>query len=282
MIRRLLREPLVHFAAIGAAIFIAYRVVAPPAIEQAEIVVTADRVASLTAQFRSTHDGRPPRDIELKAAIDAYVRDEMLYREGLALGLDRGDPVVRSRVRQKADILTSDALGAEPTERDLQVYLEQHRSEFDIPARVSFEQVYFDPAKHRDDLAPAVAAARAALAAGARVDLVGDRTLLPATMAEALPEDIRAAFGEEFRKQLTGIDADGWQGPLATTFGVHLVRITGRGQPTHPTLADARDVVTREWSRAHAATMKEEFYRRLAQHYTIRIDQPAVAQAAVK
>jgi hypothetical protein len=282
MMRRLLREPLVHFAALGAALFLAYRVVAPPAADQAEIIVSADRIASLTAQFRSTHDGRPPRDSELKAAIDAYVRDEMLYHEGLALGLDRDDPVVRSRVRQKADILTGDALGVEPTEHDLQSYLDQHQTDFDIPARVSFEQVYFDPAKHREDLAGAIAAARQALTDGRRADGVGDRTLLPATMTDALPNDVGATFGDEFRKQLAGIEGDDWHGPVTTTFGVHLVRIVRRGQPTRATLADARDVVAREWTRAHAAAMKDEFYRRLARRYTIRVDPPVVAQAAEK
>jgi hypothetical protein len=283
VIRHLLREPLLHFAALGAAIFITYRVMVPAVADHAEIVVTADKVASLAAQFSAMHDGRPPHDPELRAAIDAYVRDEMLYREGLALGLDRDDPVVRNRVRQKADILSGDALGAEPTDRDLQSYLDQHQSDFDLPARVSFEQVYFDPAKHGGDLAPVIARARTALADGSRVTVLGDRTLLPATMTDALPSDIRAMFGEAFEKQLALIEGGAWQGPLTTSFGVHLVRITWRGQPTHATLVDARDVVAREWSRAHAATVKEDFYRRLAQRYTVRIEQGrTVAHAAAR
>jgi hypothetical protein len=279
--RRLLREPLLHFALLGGAIFIAYRLIAPRTADNAEIVVTADRIASIEAQFRAMHDGRPPRETEMRASIDSYVRDEMLYREGLALGLDRDDPVVRNRVRQKADILSEDALGAEPTDHDLEQYLEAHHDEFDIPARLSFQQVYFDPAKHGAQLATVITRARRALADGVPADTLGDRTLLPATMTDALPSDIAAAFGDAFEKQLTEVDDGGWQGPLATSYGAHLVRITWRGRPTRATLADARDIVAREWTRANVVAMKEAYYRKLAQRYTIRIE-PSVGQAAAK
>ena len=261
MTRRLLREPLLHFALLGSIIFVAYRLVAPPALDGAKIVITADRVASLRAQFAAMHDGRPPNEDELRASIDAYVRDEMLYREGLAMGLDRDDPVVRNRVRQKADLLSEDALATEPTDSELAAFLEAHQAQFDIPARVSFDQVYFDPAKHRGDLTWVIEQSRQALANGQRPDSVGDRTLLPAAMPDALPQDIEAMFGGQFAKQLARTEGNGWQGPLTTTYGSHLVRIRSRGEPTRATLADARDVVAREWSRAQALEKKEQFYR---------------------
>jgi parvulin-like peptidyl-prolyl cis-trans isomerase-like protein len=272
MMRRVLREPLLHFALLGGLIFGAYRVASPRPDDGAEIIVTTDRIASLSAQFSVAHQGRPPREDELRAAIDAYVRDEVLYREGLALGLDRDDPVVRNRVRQKADILSSDALAAEPTERDLQIYLEEHQDDFDIPARISFEQVYFNPTKHGQDLATVIASARQALADDRGTGTLGDRTLLPGTMTSALPADITTAFGDAFEKNLASLKSGRWQGPISSSFGAHLVRITWRGQTTRATLADARAVVAREWTRAHNARMKEEFYRKLAQRYAIRIE----------
>jgi len=270
--RRLLREPLLHFALLGAAIFGAYRLVAPPASEASEIVITADRISSIAAQFSASHAGRPPHEDELRAAIDAYVRDEMLYREGLALGLDRDDPVVRNRVRQKAELLSEDALTSVPTDRDLETYLAEHQAEFDIPARVSFQQIYIDPGRHEgDDLTMVVTRVRQALTLGRQPNVLGDRTLLPATMTRVLPHDVEAAFGSDFARQLAAIDGDGWQGPLTTSYGLHLVRITHRGEPTRATLADARDVVAREWSRAQTATRKEQFHRMLAQRYTVRV-----------
>ena len=272
MIRRLLREPLLHFALLGAAIFGAYRLIAPPASDAAAIVVTADRIASITAQFGASHGGRPPHEDELRGAVDAYVRDEMLYREGLALGLDRDDPVVRNRIRQKAELLSDDALTSVPSDRDLEAYLAEHQGEFDLPARVSFQQVYIDPGRHRgEDPTVVVNGVREALKLGRQPGTLGDRTLLPATMTEAPLHDVEAAFGNDFARQLAALDGDGWQGPLTTSYGLHLVRITHRGQPIRATLADARDVVAREWSRAHTAKLKAEFYRMLARRYTVHV-----------
>lgn len=279
MIARLAREPLVHFAVLGAAIFTAYRILAPAATNDAEIVVSADRIAALGAQFSGMHNGRPPNQAELSGLIRSYVRDEMLYRDGIALGLDRDDTVVRNRVLQKAEMLRSDALSVEPSDADLQAYLDAHRSDFDIPGRVSFDQVYFDPAKHLDDAGAVMARTREALTSGGSPENAGDRTLLPSTMSRVLPTDIAAQFGDAFAKAVGEVQGPGWQGPFTTPFGAHLVRITWRGEPTPATLENARAVVTREWSRAHTVAMKERFYRELAKRYTVRVEaRPEVAQ----
>jgi len=276
VIRRLLREPLLHFALLGAAIFGGYRLIAPPAADVSAIVITSDRIASISAQFSALHGGRPPHEEELRAAVDAYVRDEMLYREGLALGLDQDDPVVRNRIRQKAELLSEDALTSEPSDRDLEAYLAAHQAEFDIPGRVSFQQIYIDPGRHRgEDLATIVASIRQALTLGRPPLTLGDRTLLPATMTEALPHEIDATFGHDFTRQLAAIDGEVWQGPFTTGYGLHLVRITHRGEPTRATLADARDLVAREWSRAQTGKMKEQFYKVLAERYTVRVEADA-------
>lgn len=283
MIRRLVREPLLHFALLGAALFGAYRLVAPLASDATEIVITADRVAAIAAQFSAGHGGRPPHEDELRAALDAYVRDEMLYREGLALGLDRDDPVVRNRIRQKADLLSEDALTPVPTDDDLEAYLAAHRTEFDIPGRLSFEQIYIDPGRHRDgDLDKLLANLRRELTLSDQPGPLGDRTLLPATMTDALPRDVEATFGDEFARHVTAIDGDGWKGPITSSYGLHFVRITHRGEPIRATLADARDVIAREWSRAQTVKLKESFYQTLARHYNVRIETDAGVQRTAR
>jgi hypothetical protein len=87
-----------------------------------------------------------------------------------------------------------------------------------------------------------------------------------------MPTEILARFGEAFEQQLAQIADDHWHGPVVTTYGAHLVRVTWREPPTRATLANARDVLAREWSRAHAAQMKEAFYRTLATRYTVQIE----------
>ena len=272
MMRRALREPLLHFALLGGALFVVYGMVARPAVDTTEIIVTTDRIASLTAQFSGMRGGRPPTEDQRRGLIETYVREEMLYREGLALGLDRDDPVVRARVRQKADILSADALAAEPTDAELQAYLEANQQQFDIPGRISFEQVYFDPAKHAESLDTVNARARAALADGRGADLVGDRTMLPQRMTEVMPSEIRARFGDAFERQLTQVELNRWHGPIATPYGAHLVRVTWREPTTRATLANARTTIAREWTRAHSAKMREQYYRDLRKRYTVRIE----------
>lgn len=279
MMRRLLREPLLHFTLLGAALFGGYRWVSVPADDQATIVVSAERIASISAQFGAVHGGRPPDDAELRGLIDAYTRDEMLYREGLALGLDRDDPVVRNRVRQKTETLSGDVLASEPTDADLRAYLEAHRAEFDIPGLVSFDQVYFDPRRHATVDAE-VERARTALKSGRSPASLGDATMLPPSLTNARPDDVARDFGEAFRTRIDELTGTGWQGPVESTFGLHLVRVTRRDPVVHVTLDDARDAVAREWTRATLEAKKADFYRALAKRYRVEIEEvPAGSQA---
>ena len=276
MIRRVLREPLLHFAVLGAALFVGYGLVKPSSSGSEEIVVSAGQVASLEAQFQATWR-RPPTDDERRALIESYVREEVLYREGVALGLDRDDQVIRNRVKQKVEVLSEDSLSTEPTEADLAQYLAAHAAEFAIPPPVTFEQVYFDPGRRGANLDRDLTAALAALRGGRGAQGIGDSTLLTARMDNALPSDIAARFGAEFAQGAATLPAGQWQGPIRSTYGFHLVRVIARGVPVVPTLADARDLVVREWNRARAVQVREQFYRSLRQRYTVTVEPAAMA-----
>src|SRR5262245_51458311 len=164
MFKQILREPLLHFAVLGAALFGVYRFVAPTQSDTSTIVISTEQIASIAAQFSGAWQ-RPPSREELERLIEARVRDEVLYREGLAIGLDRDDPVVRNRVKQKMEVLSEDALNAEPTDAELQAYLDAHTDQFALPASVSFQQIYFDPARRGRGLDIDARRARAVLRA---------------------------------------------------------------------------------------------------------------------
>jgi hypothetical protein len=269
MLRRLICEPLVHFAVLGGALFAASSYLSPEESDDAAIIVSADRMASLAARFQGTWQ-RPPTEAELQMLVEAYVREEVLYREGLALGLDRDDQVIRNRVKQKMEILGEDATATEPTDADLQKYLDDHREVFEIPAPASFEQVFFNPEQRGAGLDPDMRRALEALRASRPAE--GDRTLLPGRMARALPRDITAAFGPEFEQAIRTVPVGQWSDPVRSSFGMHLVRVTWRGVPTVPSLADAREVVRREWTRAQTAEARERLYRSLRARYTVTIE----------
>ena len=268
MFKRILREPLLHFAVLGAALFGVYRFVAPTQSDTSTIVISTEQIASIAAQFRGTWQ-RPPSREELERLIEARVRDEVLYREGLAMGLDRDDPVVRNRVKQKMEVLSEDALTAEPTDAELQAYLDAHTDQFALPASVSFQQIYFDPARRSRGLDIDARRARAVLQAGGRVS--GDQTLLPAHMERAYPPDIEAAFGAAFETSVRSLSVGTWSEPVRSTFGYHLVRVSARTDSRAPALADARDVVAREWLRAQNVAARERLFQSLRARYAVSI-----------
>jgi len=266
--RRILREPLLHFLLLGLGLFAWFGRVAPDDDGRRRIVVSQAQVDLLVTQFKGTWN-RPPSAAELNGLVDSYVRDEILYREGVALGLDRDDAVVKRRVRQKLDVLFEESIAQNPaTDADLQSYLDAKPAAFRQPAIVSFDQIYFGSDA---DTPLRLEQARAALARGADPGTLGQATLLPSRQ-DAMPLDLVARdFGEEFAGQLARAPASEWTGPVASGFGVHLVRVIDIQAARSPALVDVREVVAREWEnerrkRAHAAA-----FEKLREQYQVEI-----------
>lgn len=276
-----LREPLVHFLLIGLALFMLYGRVAPEGSDSRTIAVDAARVAELSRQFQAVWS-RPPTATERQGLIDAYIRDEVMYREGLAMGLDADDPVIKRRVRQKLDVITEEIGNQQaPSDAELSAYLAKNANIFRQPPILSFEQVFFSGD------APAVAVERqsrealALLNQGAPLASVGQATMLPA-IVNATPADLVARdFGEEFAKQLETLPLNVWQGPIASGMGAHLVRITERKPSELPALASIRPQVLREWENQRRESNRAEVYQAMLKNYRIVID-PAVAVSGSK
>src|SRR5262245_12825913 len=138
-----LREPLLHFLVIGAALFGLYRLVGGAEQGPREIVVSEAQVEALAQNFSRTWM-RPPTAAEVRGLVDDYVKEEIYYREAIALGLDRDDTVIRRRLRQKMEFVSDDvAATREPTEADLAAFLESNAESFADPPSLSFRQVFF-------------------------------------------------------------------------------------------------------------------------------------------
>lgn len=282
----IIREPLVHFGVLGTLLFVLYARMAPAKADPNTISVSRDELASLAAQFERTRQRRPTTE-ELGGLVESYVHDEILYREGLALGLDRDDAIVKNRVRQKLAVLSEEALAAEPSDAELARYLAENRERFELPATVSFEQVYFDPERHEGRLDGDIRRTLALLrgratpassgSASRAVDAVHgdppsiDFTTLPASLTNASPEDVTRAFGVAFEQGIRALATGTWAGPVPSAFGMHLVRIAARGAPHLPALAEIREQVAREWQHARATTAKEREYRALRARYAVSI-----------
>lgn len=237
ILRRIAREPLVLFSAFGLAIFGLHRVVAGPT-RDAAIVVDGAWVAAMAAELTRAA-GRPPGAEELSAALEDAADEERLYREGLALGLDREDPIVRRRVIQKTRFLAEDRGAARPVEdAELAAWLDAHPERYRAPARVAITQVFVAGERHAD---PEGEARRllAALSGGAAPEGLGD----PSPHGQRLRLRPLAAladmFGAEFAAAVEPLDVGRWS-PAPGRGGWHVVRVDDREPERLPALSELR------------------------------------------
>ena len=215
---RLAREPLLHFLLLGAALFALHRAVAGPGEAPREIVVGRGRIEALAQTFARTWQ-RPPTPQEFDGLVADFVRDEVLYREAVALGLDRDDTVVRRRMRQKLEFLTEDAQASAPTDAELSAHLAAHADEFRREEQLTFTQIFLDPTRRGASLPGDAAALLDALRtrpASVDVETAGDGLLLEPRYVDASQRDVAQHFGPAFAEALRAQPAGAWFGPVTT------------------------------------------------------------------
>lgn len=267
-LRAVLREPLVHFLAAGAVIFAVFSA-APPDPGERRIVLDEPALTRLVERYTETYH-RAPSPQELQGLIDDAVADQVYYREGLRLGLDRDDDVVIRRMRTKMLALaTSDAETRTPRDAELQAMLDRDPARYAEDAVTSFDQVWLGPDKRETRAAAPAALAR--LNHGTPPAEIGQAVALPARFDRASTSDIAAQFGDEFAVAIKDLPTGQWRGPIGSGLGLHLVRVTARVAPGKPTLATVRQRVENDW-RAQAITKAEdEAYRKLLAGYQVEI-----------
>ena len=228
------------------------------------IVIDGPRIERLAGQFAQTFR-RVPSDSELDALIREDVKDEVYYREGLRLGLDRDDVVVRRRMRQKLSVLSTRAEDIKtPDDATLERWLADHPELFEGEAQYSFEQRYLGDG----DATKALAALRA----GRPYD--GSAIPLPGTLSESTTSEIDTLFGNGFAAALGRAPLGEWSGPVASGFGSHLVKVTARAPAQPPELAAIRQRVENDWRAARAAERDASDFASLLERYDVVIEQP--------
>lgn len=228
MLRKLLREPLLHFLLIGGLIFAIYAYKSAPTDADRKIIVSAADVEQLAKGFAQTWQ-RSPSDDELKAAIDDYVRVQVLSRVGVSVGLDKDDTIIQRRLRQKMEFLLENNV-AEPQEAELRTFYLARADKFQTEPLISFRQVFVS--SRRGD--GAEVDARQILArlmnaqsgTQASADDEGDPSLLADEFNQTPLSQISALFGDTFANALADIEPGGWAGPLKSAYGFHAVRVT--------------------------------------------------------
>jgi len=270
-IRKLLGEPTLHFLLIGILLFAAYRWMAPGD-SAGRIVITQGVVDDLVTQYVAAR-GREPSSTELTHLIESYVRDEILYREGVKLGLERDDIVVKRRVRQKIEMIAEeDASTRAPTDADLSAYLVANQARFVQPAILTFEQVFLGESTSGARVVQVVARTREALRKGTDPQELGERTLLPHRMTRTPADLVARDFGDAFAAALEKVPVGEWAGPIDSSFGAHYVRVSDRTPALSPQLTAVRDQVVREWENERRQRARNDAYTRMRGEYQVSLE----------
>jgi hypothetical protein len=239
--RAWLREPLVHFLAIGSLLFIVFQWSGGSRSGSRRIVITPGQIDAIAAGFQRTWM-RPPTDAELKAQLDEHLREEIAAREAIAVGLDRDDPIVRRRLRQKFEFAAEDSIDlGPPGDAELRAWLAEHPASFQVEPTVAFRQL-------------------------------SDSRMLPAEVGASPRSEVARIFGDMFADSVLKVEPGVWTGPIQSTYGAHRVLVLERTAGRQLTLAEARPLVERELNAERRRKHLEAVYAKLLSEYRVIVE----------
>jgi len=276
LLKKWLREPLLHFLLIGALLFVAYGLQNDGISDQSKRIVFTQADINRLSLLWEKQRQRPPTQAELDGLIEQQVREQVFYREALALGLDQNDAIVRRRLAQKVEFISADiAAQAEPSETELTDYLVAHNDKFEIPARISFMQIYLSSerrGKQAEKDAHRLLGELRQPASKVDIKSAGDPFMMGQQLKQLTESDVSQLFGQDFASKLFALSTEGWQGPVWSAYGLHLVRIDSKTAAQQPELAAVRDKVRSEWMDQQRRALDKAFYQGLRQRYEIIIE----------
>ena len=283
-----MREPLVWFLVLGAAIFAfdGARTRLDLSDTERRIEVTAKDVERMR-ELWIAQSGWEPSPEDLRMMIYDHIREEILYREALRLALDRDDTIIRRRLAQKMTFLMEDTgtIG-ELDESALVRFFDKHKEKYERPARATFEHVYFSPERRGDhasiDAGRALHELQTKDAADASGRGLGDPFLLAMEYAGQTRNDIARLFGEEFASAVEGLELDQWSGPVSSAYGFHLVRLTSRESAALPAFAEIRDRVLEDYRVEGRQNANKGLYEELRKRYQVRMAEGIEAGALAR
>jgi len=277
-----LREPLIHFLLLGALIFIGYQLSGGGSGGENAIFISRGQQDNLINTFERTWQ-RPPTPEEFRGLVDDYVRQEIAYREGMAMGLDEDDIIIRRRMRQKLELLTEDlAALTPPSDEELQQFLAANIEDYRLEPTVNLRQIYFSTDGRGDQAREAVVQALQQLDADPSSpawEQIGDPIPLPGELRAASTSELASTFGSQFAAAVEAAPRAEWTGPIESGFGLHVVYVETVADSRLPTLEEVYDVVQRDWLGDRRKVAVDALYDRLAENYRIEIEPPAEAGA---
>lgn len=275
-LRRWSREPLVHFLLIGLMLFVGYSLLHPrseAASDANRIVLTPDDLVQMSVTWRA--QGRPPPTAEqMRNLIEIKVREEVLFREAIALGLDKDDTIVKRRLAQKMEFLAEGTgIDGDPSPDTLRAWFKDHQQRFALLPRVSFRHLYFSTDRHgertREAAAKALEKVAGQSATSSDVASVGDPFMYQDYYGDRSFDDIAKLFGLNFARALVSTKPGSWQGPVESGYGWHLVMVDSSTPSRVPAFEEIEADVKASWIADQRAQAKAKAYETMRARYEI-------------
>ena len=275
------KEPLVHFVLIGAAVYVLFGMFGQSesndAIAEEDTIVITEGEINWLAEMWQKKWNRPPSEAEMLGLVRDQLRETVLYREAVAMGLDKDDVIIRRRMAQKLEFLAQDLIQPEPaTDEELRTYFEEHQNDYQLPPLLTFTHLFIDPDKRGDDTLEDAEKLKAELIASGKVpdeaSELGDRFMLQSYYPERDEADLSKLFGKEFARSLMELEPEQWHGPVLSGYGTHLVYVQDRLEFPSPTFEEVADRVHEDQQNAQREKLNDEYIASLLARYNVVIE----------
>ena len=274
--KTLLKEPLLHFLLLGAALFYFYSLVNDNQANDNEITLSAAKIVQLKYSFEKTRQ-RPPSEEELNALVNNYFKEQVAYQKGVEMGLLDGDSIIQKRIQQKVEFMVEDSVSRiEPDDAELSSFLKEHQDDYRSEQVFSFVQLYFDPSKHRDvtEILTKTLARITALDESEHTAVklmpLSDNIFLDYQYTDVSHAFVARYFGCNFANSLVKLSMNTWQQEIQSGYGMHIVKLkTKQGGELQP-LAAVRDQVKQAWLNEQRKQSLAKFYQSLFVEYQVK------------
>jgi len=285
--KRWLREPLLHFLLLGAALFAIYGYIhrGRRGVESSkQIAVSLDDLRAMDLYFESQWR-RQPTPQEFEAMVEDKVREEVLYREGIAMGLDKDDTIVKRRMAQKMQFLAEDVAAAhEPSTVELAAWFDKNKEKFALPSRYSFRHLYFSPDKRgrnaQEDAAKALAKVAGQPEDSKLAATLSDPFMFQDYYRDRTSEALSKDLGPQFAVAIEKLKPGAWQGPIESGYGWHLVYVDTVIPGRIPAFEEIEPDVKTAWLGEQKAEAWQKAYSEMRAKYTVLLPAPPDKEAA--
>jgi len=271
--KKLLKDPFVHFIGIGIALFLLYGLVNDNSISKNTILINDFDVSNIISKWEMQWK-RPPTEKELQSLINLNIKQEVFYQEALKMNLDHNDEIIKRRLAQKMQFLSNDiAAMIEPTEEVLQEYFQEYSDKYFTPYTYSLSQIIFSPDNRQDNYKDASEALEQFQSASfEELTNKGDALPFPYFFKDVDAEELALQLGSKFPDALINQELNKWVGPIPSGFGYHLVYITDKTEPQLPSFEDVKKAVLRDFEYDNQKEIDEAIYQELKKKYEIEIN----------